>query len=248
MSDHKGIGFRVRAVRGRLGWTREALAFHSGLSWAAITQVESGRRINVRPGTLAALSRALGVSIDYLVAGSPSRPTMLEHSMLPYRSDERLRKLGGGFLAEGVERGEAVIVVTTNAKIELLREELGNDAQSITFVEGRTLYTTPAAVLEAYRSFADAHLEHGAPWVRILGEPVWDGGASDDARVWTRYEALLNLVFSAYPLTIVCPYDERAVSPEILTQAQLTHPNTLNGEGLAQSPDYADPARFALEP
>ena len=53
----------------RLGWTREALAFHSGLSWSAIAQVESGRRTNLRPSTLAALSRPLGVSIDYLVDG-----------------------------------------------------------------------------------------------------------------------------------------------------------------------------------
>ena len=86
-----GIGVRVRAARGRLGWSRETLAFHTGLSWAAITQVESGRRTNVWPGTLAALSRALGVSIDYLVAGAPPRPTMLEHSLLPYRSDDQLR-------------------------------------------------------------------------------------------------------------------------------------------------------------
>src|ERR1700731_2892546 len=92
------LGSRVRAARERRGWTREALAFHSGLSWSAIAQVESGRRSNVRPGTLAALSRPLGVSIDYLVRGSQSRLTMLEHSAFPYRSDDQFRTTMGPFL------------------------------------------------------------------------------------------------------------------------------------------------------
>src|SRR5437764_5175534 len=90
-SDRGGLGLRVRAARQRLAWTREELAYHSGVSWSAITQVESGRRRNVRPTTLAALARALGVSLDYLVEGIPSRQTMLEHSVFPYTSDDQFQ-------------------------------------------------------------------------------------------------------------------------------------------------------------
>src|ERR1700686_2883902 len=91
VSDRGGIGPRVRAARERLGWTREALAFHAGVSWSAIAQVESGRRTNLRPSTLLALSRPLGVSIDYLVEGGLSRPTMLGHSAFSYRTDDQFR-------------------------------------------------------------------------------------------------------------------------------------------------------------
>ncbi|HUE28003.1 MAG TPA: MEDS domain-containing protein [Solirubrobacteraceae bacterium] len=248
MNDTIGIGSRVRAARDRLGWTREALAFQSGLSWAAITQVESGRRTNVRPGTLASLAGALGVSIDYLVAGTPPGPVMLQHMALPYRSDDELRVQAGAFLAEGVERSEAVIAVTTAGAIELLREELGRSAQSVEFIDSRDYYSTPVAALEGYKSFAEAQLGRGVHWVRVLGEPVWDDQGTDQVRLWTRYESLLNLVFAAYPMTIVCPYDERVVAPEILAQAQFTHPNTLGGGQAIQSLEYADPARFALEP
>src|SRR3984893_10169340 len=90
-SASDGIGHRVRAARERLGWTREALAFHAGISWSAIAQVESGRRRNLRPSTLAALSRPLRVSIDYLVDGGQSPATMLEHSAFPYRADDEFR-------------------------------------------------------------------------------------------------------------------------------------------------------------
>ncbi len=247
MSENKGIGFRVRAARGRLGWTRETLAFRSGLSWAAITQVETGRRTNVRPRTLAALSRALGVSIDYLVAGTPARPTMLQHSLLPYRSDDQLRKVAGAFLAEAIERSEALMAVTTEANIELLRQELGRDARNVKFVDARRFYRTPIAALSAYRSFADAQLGRGVPWVRVLGEPIWDGRTADDVRLWIRYESLLNLVFGAYPVTMMCTCDERSVAPEIVRQVHLTHPKTVDAEQILESPDYAEPERFVLE-
>ena len=61
----------VRSARERVGWSREALAYHSGLSGAAIAQIESGRRREVRVTTLLALSRALEVSVDYLVGSRP---------------------------------------------------------------------------------------------------------------------------------------------------------------------------------
>ena len=247
MSDSGGIGSRVRAARERLGWTREALAFHSGLSWSAIAQVESGRRSNVRPGTLAALSRPLGVSIDYLVDGRRPRATMLEHSAFPYRSDDQFRTTMGRFLAEGIERSEALIAVTTAANIELLREHLGTDARRVEFVDASGLYSTPSAALDAYQAFFEAKLERGAPWVRVLGEPVWTGRSDPEVRAWTRYEALFNLVFAGSPLTVVCPYDERSAAPEIMRQAQLTHPNTVDGRGTSPCPGYTEPGPFILE-
>lgn len=247
MSDSGGIGSRVRAARERLGWTREALAFHAGVSWSAITQVESGRRINVRPSTLTALSRPLGVSIDYLVDGRRPPPRMLDHSAFPYGAEDQFQKTMGSFLAEGVERSEAILAVTTLPNIELLREHLGNDARSVEFVDSGAFLSTPIAALEAFRSFSVVNLERGAPWVRILGEPRWTDRSVAEVRLWTRFESLFNLAFAASPMTVACPYDERSVTPEILKQAYLTHPHTMSERGISQSPDYTDPGLFALE-
>jgi transcriptional regulator with XRE-family HTH domain len=237
----------VRAARERLGWTRETLAFHAGISWSAIAQVESGRRTNLRPSTLAALSRPLGVSIDYLVAATLTRPAMLEHSVFPYRTDDQFGTTVGSFLADGFERSEATLAVTTGPNIELLREHLGRDARSVTFLDASGFYSTPMAALEAYRAFFGAALERGAPWVRVVGEPSWAGRSDTEVRVWTRYESLFNLVFSASPATVVCPYDERSVAPEIVRHAHLTHPSAVSDHGVSPSPEYADPARLGLE-
>ena len=56
----------LRAARARAGWSRETLAHHSGVSWSAIAQIESGRRRDVRLSSLSALADALGVSVDEL--------------------------------------------------------------------------------------------------------------------------------------------------------------------------------------
>jgi transcriptional regulator with XRE-family HTH domain len=243
-----GIGDRVRAARERLGWSREALAFHAEVSWSAIAQVETGRRTNLRPSTLAALSRALGVSTDYLIDGGLPRQTMLNHSAFCYRTDDQFRTIAGPYLAEGIERSEATLAVTSAGNIELLRDFLGKDARSVTFVDASTWYSTPIAALQAYKAFADTALDAGRHWVRLVGQPAWTERSDADVRRWTRYESLLNIVFSAAPLTALCAYDERSVAPEIVAHAQLTHPHTVSGAGTSQSPDYADPERFALDP
>jgi transcriptional regulator with XRE-family HTH domain len=237
----------VRAARERRGWTREALAFHSGISWSAIAQVESGRRTNLRPSTLAALSRPLGVSIDYLVDGGQSPPTMLDHSAFPYCSEDQFQRTMGSFLAEGVERSEAVLAVTAGPNIELLREHLGREARGVEFIDASSFYSTPIAALTAIKSFAQDNLGRGAPWVRILGEPRWAERSALEVRLWTRYESLVNLVFAASPMTVCCPYDERSVAQEIVTQAHLTHPHTIGGTGILQNLDFTDPGAFALE-
>jgi transcriptional regulator with XRE-family HTH domain len=245
-SNPSSIGRRVRAARDHLGWSREALAFHSGLSWSAIAQIEAGRRTNVRPATLSALCDALGVTVDYLLGREGGARPMLEHHALLHASDDEFVQRAGPFLAEGVERSEATLAVTTPARIELLRDRLGAGASEVAFSEARSWYTTPTAALAAYREFIDEKLGSGAGWVRILGEPVWSGRSDAEVALWARYESLLNLEFAALPVTVACPYDTAALPPGIVRQAHATHRHTCADGDIAPSPDYVEPSAFAL--
>ncbi len=244
-APESGIGRRLRAARDRRGWSREALAFYSGISWSAIAQVESGRRRNLRPDTLVALAGALGVTIDYLVTGRSAAP-MLDHEALMYGSDSELTSVAVPFLAEALDRSEAAIVVTSAGNAELLKGELGHQAGRLEFVEQASWYRTPGTAIEGYWAFLNASLEAGAPWVRIIGEPLWTGRSESETLRWTRYESVLNLVFSAEPVTVLCPYDTRAVSPEIAAAACVTHPHVIGCETRADGPQYVDPSVFVL--
>ena len=239
------IGARVRTARERLGWSREELAYRSGVSWSGIAQAESGRRKNLRPATLSALATALRVSVDYLISGAPAS-TMLDHVFLPYRSDQELVEAATPFLAEGIERSEAVLALTTEKNIDLLRASLGRHAARAEFVESASWLTEPAAALSTIKAFAGAKVEEGAAWIRFLGEPIWEGRSDAEASRWMRFESLLNLVFAAWPMIIVCPYDERTTGLEVRKQARLMHPRAFGDAENVGSSEYTDPADFVL--
>ena len=173
---------------------------------------------------------------------------MLGHRALLYNTAEQFLNTTAPFLAEGIENSEGVLAVTTSTNMALLRERLGSIAGQVEFAEAAAWYQTPPSALEKYRTFLNARLDAGAPWIRIVGEPVWKGRSESDVRLWTRYESMLNLVFSAAPATILCPYDTRSLDPEIVRQAGVTHPHTIGPGGLTVSPEYADPTRFVLGP
>jgi transcriptional regulator with XRE-family HTH domain len=245
--DDIGIGSRVRAARQRLGWSREALAFHAGISWSAISQLEAGRRRNLRPTTLAALAGALGVTVDYLVSGRAVTPAMLEHHVLLYTSDEDFVTATVSFLSQATERSEAALAVATDEHCRLLRERLGAEERRVEFTDHDSWCDNPSAALSRLRTFVNEHLDAGSPWVRVLVEPVVTPTSDAKARSWAKYESLLNVVFRSVPLTVLCAYDAAALDPGFITEMLVTHPHTFSATGTVSSPDYADPVEFVLE-
>lgn len=242
-----GLGQRVRGARARLGLSREALAVDSGISWSAITQIESGRRRNVRPDTLAALSAALSVTVDYLVHGGAS-PVMLRHQSLLHQTDEEFMRTVGPFVSDGIELSEPTLVVATAAKVALVRKRIGTAARSIDFLDSARVYAEPSALRHTFRTFVTDSLEHGAAWVRIVGEGPWAKKTAAEVRRLHRGDSLLNLAFRALPLTLICVFDERSVSRAIARDARATHPQTISEDGPASNPTYVDPQAFVLDP
>jgi hypothetical protein len=174
---------------------------------------------------------------------------MLDHRVLLYETDEEFLNVAAPFLAAGIERSEALLAVTSRTNIDLLRDHLGAKAGEVEFADATTWYRSPGAALDAYKDFARAKVAEGAPWVRVLGEPgpAWSGGSDSEIRLWTRYESLVNLVFAAWPVTLLCAYDERSVDPEIASHASVTHPHRIGPGADADSPEYVDPGGFVLE-
>jgi transcriptional regulator with XRE-family HTH domain len=242
-----GLGRRVRCARHRLGFSREALAYHASLSWSAVTQIETGRRTNLRPATLAALADALGVSIDYLVTGRGAGRPMLQHDALIYGGSEEFAYRAGRFLAEGLAHSEAALAVSSEPNLRLLRRELGPAAEQVRFEEHSSWLRSPIAVLRALHSFIDQSIDSGAPWVRVVVEPIWAGRSADEVRLWANHESLLNVMFAQAPVTLVCPYDEQALDPQILKVARATHPRACERGEFSESAAYREPSGFVLE-
>jgi transcriptional regulator with XRE-family HTH domain len=238
------IGGSLRSARLRAGWTREALARHSGLSFAGIAQIESGRRQEVRVSSLLALASALGVSVDYLLGISATK--LLGHSVLIYSSDAEYVASACPFLRDGLARSECALAVTATRQIGLLREALGDDAMYVEFADSSEWYGSSATALSRYRIFMKDRFERGAPWIRIIGEPVWAARSEAEVGEWARYESAINLSFASSPATIVCPYDARSVSDSVLAIGLRTHPEVAEAGNITPSGSYEDPEDFLL--
>jgi transcriptional regulator with XRE-family HTH domain len=234
MAEHSRhmIGPRVRAARGRRGWSREALAQAAGVSHGAVVQVESGRRSDSRITTIAALADALEVPIDYLLGRYGTRPELLDHQVLRYASDQQFLEATVPLIENAVSKGEPILAVTTADNARLLRGSLGRNPAGLTIASAARWYRSPADTLDAYRRFVVDQLDEGHHWVWIIGEPVWHGRSRQEVRAWTSYEALLNIVFAQFPVSVVCSYDERRLSAPILTSTTVTHPRIrIDGHG-----------------
>ena len=240
------IAQSLKSARQRLGWSRETLAHHSGLSGAAITQIESGRRQEIRASSLIALAAALGVSVDYLVGGSATvAPSLLKHRVLEYGSDDEYLLTAIPFLTEGIAVSDCVLAVTATRHAGLIRDALGNSAQQVEFLDAADWYSSLRSAAIGYRAFLKERYERGAPWIRILGEPVWTGRSEKQLADWFRYESIINVAFASSPATIVCTYDTRSVPDSVVTNARRTHPEVAGADVFA-NPDYANPEDFLL--
>ena len=244
------IGYRIRAARGRLGWSRETLGSKSGVSWAAITQMESGRRTNTRSDTLLALSKALGVTIEYLLGAGSDLPRMFGHETCFYSTDEEMLHHVSAFVFEGLERGEGVLVAMPRDKVAKVKKGLGSRTKEIETVDSTKFYAEPPTALRAYRAFVENQAVAGKPWARIVAEPPWQARDPEEERalmtVESLVESLLEVSFAPLPVTMLCPYDRRLVSQDVLDQASRTHPEIRTTTGTEENPSYEDPVDIAF--
>jgi transcriptional regulator with XRE-family HTH domain len=241
------IGQALKAARARLGWSREALAYHSGVSWSAISQIESGRRKDVRLSSLSALADALGVSVDYLIGSSATPPPLLQHRVLAYGSDEDFLGAAVPFFTEGIEQSHYLLAVATESKRGLLRDGLDDRATHVEFADWADWYRSPQEVLGRYGAFVDQKLDAGAVWIRVCAEAAWAGETEAEIAEWTRYESLVNLAFASAPVTFVCTYDERSFPQDVIADARRTHPEIVQGETANASSTYRAPEDFLID-
>jgi transcriptional regulator with XRE-family HTH domain len=243
------IGEARRVARARLGWSREALAYHSGVSWSAIAQIEAGRRRDVRLSSLSALADALGVSVDYLIgtAAAADAPQLLEHRVFMHESDQQFLAAALPVLGEGIERSQCVLAVTTAARTGLLRDALDDRSKHVEFADSADWYRSPNAALNGYRAFVKERSEAGAAWIWIVGEADWARSSDAEITAWTRYESIINLAFASSPVTVVCSYDARSLPANLVADARRTHPEIVRGSETSASPMYREPEDLLLE-
>lgn len=152
------------------------------------------------------------------------------------------------FIRDGVARAEPVLVVLDRAKIELLRSELGRDADRVEFADMAEVGRNPGRIIPRWQRFVDEHLVDGRS-ARGIGEPLWAGRTPAEVVECQAHETLLNNAFAGgRAWSLLCPYDVSALDEDVVAEARRSHP-VLVADGVRRTSadyvaDHPSPARL----
>ncbi|HEX4103805.1 MAG: anti-sigma factor RsbA family regulatory protein [Pseudonocardiaceae bacterium] len=167
----------------------------------------------------------------------------LAHQALLYGSEEVF--LGGTvpFIRDGLERGDSIRVVTTDRNTGWLWAALGADARHVAFGESSQWYRHPMRTLADVHRTVQAASRCGQR-LRMIGEPWSTTRTAQQSTEWTRYESLVNAALAWSNAALMCTYDTRIVSPDVVAEVAQTHPELVIDGAARLSPSYLDPAVF----
>ncbi len=165
--------------------------------------------------------------------------TGFEHEALFYRGDDDFLTGLLGYVREGLERDEAVVVAEPRPRLELLRDALGADATAVEFLDMAEIGQNPARIIGVWARALQEHTDAGRR-LRGIGEPAFVGRRDAELVECRLHELLLNHAFDGGPAwRLLCPYDEARL-PRAVTRAALhNHPLAGTSAGRRPSPDYA---------
>jgi anti-sigma regulatory factor (Ser/Thr protein kinase) len=140
-------------------------------------------------------------------------PGGFQHDCFVYHDDEEFVGRAAPFLRDGLIAGEVVLAALPVARISLLRRELGDLAEQVTFVDIGIAGRNPARIIPLWTDVLSAH--PGRP-IRGLGEPAYPGRTDAEYSEARLHEALLNVAFEhSGPFRLRCPYSATVVSPAL---------------------------------
>jgi len=150
-----------------------------------------------------------------------------QHEALIYEDQGQFLATAVPFLAAARAADEPALVAVREANAELLRAELGADAERVNFVAIEEVGRNPARIVPLWRDFLAGRPGHPA---RGISEPVWPGREAAEIDECQRHEHLLNLAFPPGTRhSLLCSYDGSALPDGVLAGVFRSHRGVLRG-------------------
>jgi hypothetical protein len=137
-----------------------------------------------------------------------------------------------------LEAREPIMVAVVPEHQAWLQDALAHRAEYVEFVDMHELGHNPARIIPAWQHFLDSKARQRSP-IRGIGEPIWPGRRSQELLECQFHEALLNVAIDPeIPFWLICPYDAEALGPDVLDEAQRSHPVILDSRSYHGSSRY----------
>jgi anti-sigma regulatory factor (Ser/Thr protein kinase) len=154
-------------------------------------------------------------------------PRPFAHQAFLYRGEAEFVAEVARFIGEGVDRGEAVLVLVPPTQIAWLQSAFAGgapDGELVSFFDVTEAGRNPATILPLWADFVDHHAAAGRGF-RGVGEPVFPGRSEAALAECRAHEALLNLRFQDGPSwELLCPYDAGRLDDRTIEDVLATHP------------------------
>jgi anti-sigma regulatory factor (Ser/Thr protein kinase) len=158
------------------------------------------------------------------------------HTAVLYQSEQEYLDFVGGFLLEGLRKGESAWVAIPAEKLARLQEALGAAASEVTWADITRLGRNPGRILGAELAYLAQ--QHSRP-VRMVAEVVWPGRRDFEYAGCLQHEALSNMAFVGSDVTGLCPYDASRLADGVLEDVWMTHPLVEEGGSQRRSTHYS---------
>jgi anti-sigma regulatory factor (Ser/Thr protein kinase) len=144
------------------------------------------------------------------------------HAAFFYRTQREYLDCLLPYISEAVKTDHAVLVAVPAPNLAVLNEGLGRLAERVVMTDMIEVGRNPSRILgELLGSFADKRADQP---VRIVGEPMWPSRSEVEYPACVQHEVLINRAFIGRDVTVVCPYHVTQLGPEVIADAQRTHP------------------------
>ncbi|MCZ2858728.1 sensor histidine kinase [Blastococcus sp. VKM Ac-2987] len=159
-------------------------------------------------------------------------------------SDEELLACVLPYLDEGLRDDELVVLSCLPDTAALISDALGERAGSVESDTRLCLLDTsvPDAAAATWELMRRAR-ETPSGRLRLAGGLEF-GPEPRNWREGLRYEAAINMLLAARPVSALCVFDGRVLPAEVLAGAAATHPQLLDGRGTRASAQFQEPADF----
>jgi anti-sigma regulatory factor (Ser/Thr protein kinase) len=153
-----------------------------------------------------------------------------------YRDDREFLDGVGAFVRAGLVADDVVVVVEPAERLELLRDDLGDDAAAVQFHDMADVGANPARILAVWQEVVAQQVAAGRS-LRGVGEPAFVGRREAELLECHLHELLLNHAFDGgAPWRLLCPYDAGQLPSAVCEGARHTHPSSSGPAGEVHGP------------